>query len=77
MILLFISSSMTYKEQSSVPFLQKYLTSQPFKDILSQVSFSYGHSVISIKEVGYYKFVEFFIRKLAHFSTYFVMGLGF
>ena len=81
---------MTYKEQSSVPFLQKYLTSQPFKDILSQVSFSYGHSVISIKEVGYknrittyikevgyYKFVEFFIRKLAHFSTYFVMGLGF
>ena len=69
MILLFISSSMTYKEQSSVPFLQKYLTSQPFKDILSQV--------ISIKEVGYYKFVEFFIRKLAHFSTYFVMGLGF
>lgn len=59
MILLFISSSMTYKEQSSVPFLQKYLTSQPFKDILSQVSFSYGHSVISIKEVGYYKFVEF------------------
>ena len=77
MILLFISSSMTYKEQSSVPFLQKYLTSQPFKDILSQVSFSYGHSVISIKEVGCYKFVEFFIRKLAHFSTYFVMGLGF
>lgn len=58
MILLFISSSMTYK-RAIFCILQKYLTSQPFKDILSPFHFSYGHSVISIKEVGYYKFVEF------------------
>ncbi|NRG22266.1 VanZ family protein, partial [Klebsiella michiganensis] len=31
-------------------------------------------SEISIAEKGYFSFVEFFIRKGAHFFTYFVLG---
>lgn len=73
-IILFISSSMTYQQQTSVPFLEKYLTSQPFKTFLSQISFNYAGSTVSIAHLGYYKFVEFFIRKGAHFGTYFLMG---
>ena len=46
MVILFISSSQTYEQQSQ----------------------------ISIAEKGYFSFVEFFIRKGAHFFTYFVLG---
>lgn len=74
MLILFISSSQTYKQQTSVPFLAKYLNSQPLKEWLSQFSFTYGGSLYSVAHSGYYKFVEFFIRKGAHFGTYFLLG---
>ncbi|KRN08712.1 VanZ family protein [Liquorilactobacillus mali KCTC 3596 = DSM 20444] len=74
MAILFISSSMTYKQQTSVPFLEKYLSGEPFKNILGGVSFDYATEKISIAEVGYFKFVEFFLRKGAHFFFYFLMG---
>ncbi|KRL86105.1 VanZ family protein [Ligilactobacillus apodemi] len=73
-IILFVSSSMTYSQQTSVPFLQKYLTNKPYETELLPISFSYGGKVISIESVGYYKFIEFFIRKAAHFFTYFFLG---
>ncbi|MEG0254826.1 MAG: VanZ family protein [Vagococcus sp.] len=74
---LFVSSSQTYEQQSTIPLLQKILKNEPFKDILSSVSFSYGGSPVSIKESGYHQFIEFFIRKGAHFFTYFVLGGSF
>lgn len=55
-------------------FLQKYLTNKPYETELLPISFSYGGKVISIESVGYYKFIEFFIRKAAHFFTYFFLG---
>lgn len=75
MLILFISSSMTYEQQTSVPFLEKYLANQPFKETLSWIHFKYATGEVSISSLGYYKFVEFFIRKEAHFGTYFLMGL--
>ena len=30
-----------------------------------------------MKDSGYLKFVEFFIRKGAHFTTYFILGMSF
>ncbi|MFD0898600.1 VanZ family protein [Loigolactobacillus binensis] len=76
MILLFISSSETYKQQTSVPFLEHWLHNQPFKAQLSGISFKYVGQEVSIASSGYYKFIEFFIRKGAHFGSYFLMGLG-
>ncbi|MDK1727101.1 VanZ family protein [Dellaglioa algida] len=73
-VILFISSSETYKQQTSVPFLEKYLANKPFENWLSNVSFSYAGQVESVQQVGYFKFVEFFIRKAAHFMTYFLMA---
>ncbi|WP_057770931.1 VanZ family protein [Lactobacillus selangorensis] len=75
MLILFYSSSMTYHQQTSVPFLEKYLANEPLKGWLSQFSFTYAGTVESVKTVGYFKFVEFFIRKAAHFGTYFLFGL--
>lgn len=74
MIILFISSSQTYEQQSSIPFLQKILSNQPFKKQLSGIAFMYAGSEVSISASGYYKFIEFFIRKAAHFGTYFILS---
>lgn len=74
MILIFISSSMPYQEQSSVGFLKVLLKDKPFETELRAFSFVYAGSVVSIQENGYFQFIEFFIRKFAHFSSFFIMG---
>ncbi len=72
---LFVSSSMTYQQQTSVPFLERYLPNQPFKQALSAISFSYAGDVVSVAHSGYFAFVEFFMRKAAHVGTYFLIGV--
>lgn len=74
MVILFVSSSMTYQQQSQVSLIQKLLANEPLKAFLSQISFNFAGSEVSISAKGYVKFVEFFIRKAAHFMTYFVLG---
>lgn len=74
MVILFWSSSKTYQEQTSVPFLEKALKSQPAIGAFSNIRFQYADSEVSIAHLGYFKFIEFFIRKAAHFFTYFLMG---
>lgn len=67
---LFISSGQTYDEQSLIPTLQKWLPNKPFEQLLSKLQIPYWHSQISIEERGYYYFVEFLIRKSAHFFIF-------
>lgn len=74
MAILFYSSSQTYEQQSQVGLLEKLLSSHPFKEQLKGISFNYAGDEVSIKAKGYIKFVEFFIRKGAHFGTYFLLG---
>ena len=74
MVILCVSSSMTYQQQSQVSLIQKLLANEPLKAFLSQISFNYAGSEVSISAKVYVKFVEFFIRKAAHFMTYFVLG---
>ncbi|ABJ69816.1 VanZ family protein [Lacticaseibacillus paracasei] len=76
LFVLFFSSSMTYKEQTTVPLLERLLHHEPFKQALSGIHFNYAGEQQSIAEVGYFKFVEFFIRKGAHVSIFFLLGLG-
>ncbi|GEO78497.1 hypothetical protein FD29_GL001593 [Companilactobacillus mindensis DSM 14500] len=74
-LILFYSSSMIYKQQTSVPFLEKYVHGKPFYNGLKLIHFNYGGKVQSIENDGYYHFVEFFIRKGAHFGTYLILGV--
>ncbi|KAF1295253.1 hypothetical protein BAU15_05750 [Enterococcus sp. JM4C] len=74
MAVLFYSSSQTYEQQSQIAFLGKLLKNEPFKDFFETISFVYAGDEVSIKASGYLKFIEFFIRKGAHFGTYFLMG---
>ncbi|ARY91100.1 MULTISPECIES: VanZ family protein [Lacticaseibacillus] len=76
LFILFVSSSMTYKEQTTVPLMERLLQSEPFKPFLSTIHFDYAGETQSVAEVGYFKFVEFFIRKGAHVTIFFLLGLG-
>ncbi|PID01435.1 MULTISPECIES: VanZ family protein [unclassified Sporosarcina] len=70
-----ISSSQTYEQQSLVSTLQELLPGEPGKAILSTWEFNYWNRTISIEERGYYHFVEFLIRKAAHFFTFGFLAL--
>lgn len=67
---LFISSSQTYEQQSIVPDLERLLPNQPFEEPLSKLEIPYWGKIISVEERGYYYFVEFLLRKSAHFFTF-------
>ncbi|AQP53692.1 hypothetical protein CBF34_10840 [Vagococcus penaei] len=77
MLILFFSSAQTYEQQSQVSLLERLLKNEPFKESLSKIVFTYGGSPVSIEADGYFKFIEFFIRKAAHFFTFFVLGGAF
>lgn len=71
---LFYSSSQTYEQQSQIGLLSTLLHNESFSKGLSHIAFNYAGSEVSIEAKGYFSFVEFFIRKGAHFGTYFLMG---
>lgn len=74
MLILFIASSQTFEQQDQTKNLGKVLGNQPFLDAFSKVNFKYGGKAVSIADSGYYGFIQFFIRKAAHFMSYFIIG---
>lgn len=72
LLILFISSSMPYEEQSLKPGLSRYVNLS-FADYFRFISFDYNGKV-SVAALGASGFVEFFIRKAAHVSTFIVLG---
>lgn len=74
MAILFFSSSQTYEQQSQIGLLKTLLAGEPFKAQLSNIKLVYAGSPVSIEAQGYFNFVEFFIRKGAHFGSYFVLA---
>ncbi|WP_438311946.1 VanZ family protein [Sporosarcina sp. FA9] len=68
--ILFISSGQTYEQQSIIPTLQKWFPNKPFESLLMKFEFPYWGIKVSIEERGYYYFVEFLIRKSAHFFIF-------
>ncbi len=74
LLILFISSSMPYQAQSIKPGLSRYIP-LGFVDHLRFISFSY-HGEVSVAALGRSGFIEFFIRKAAHVSTFLVLGIG-
>ena len=72
---LFISSGQTYEQQSLIPTLEKWLPGEPFKSSLSELEVPYWGTTISVEERGYYHFVEFLLRKSAHFLIFGVLAV--
>ena len=71
----FYSSSQPYTEQNIQPLLSENLKlPDSVVALLSKISFTYAGVEISVEALGLPGFIEFFIRKGAHFSVYFVMA---
>jgi VanZ family protein len=68
--ILFISSGQTYEQQSIVPDLEEWLSEKPLESVLSKLEIPYWGIKVSIEERGYYYFIEFLIRKSAHFFIF-------
>lgn len=74
MVLLYWSSSMSYETQSLTSPLETILAGRPFENFLAQFEFTYGGELVSLYNDGYFSFIEFFLRKGAHFFSYFLLG---
>jgi VanZ family protein len=72
--MIFYSSSMTYEEQSLQSELSRYLDAGVIESTFNWVKFDYAGSEVSIEQLGAVQFIEFFIRKGAHFTVYFVLA---
>lgn len=73
--ILYYSSSMSYEDQTIQPVLGRWLSGEPLRGVLESVQFTYADNSISIDSLGYASFIEFFVRKGAHFFSYFLLGL--
>ena len=76
LLVLIISYSMTYEQQSILPELEDILANKPFERQLSLLQIPYWDTVVSVEVRGYFKFVEFLIRKLTHFVGFGCIALG-
>ncbi|GIO86608.1 VanZ family protein [Paenibacillus faecis] len=75
MTLLFMFSSQPYQQQSLKTDIEKSITQHSVKERLSGFSFTYAGHEVSIQSLGIGGFIEFFIRKAAHFSIYGLLGM--
>ncbi|WP_047980844.1 VanZ family protein [Ornithinibacillus contaminans] len=70
---LFYSSSQPYEEQNIKPFLSSNIDLSFLEVYLDWISFTYHQSEVSIAALGMEGFIEFFIRKGAHFGAFFLL----
>ncbi|MFC0236534.1 VanZ family protein [Fictibacillus phosphorivorans] len=72
--IIFYASSQPYEKQDLRPTLSANLDLTIIETMFSSVELNYAGDEISIQALGAAHFLEFFIRKAAHFITYFVLG---
>lgn len=72
--IIFYASSQPYEKQDLRPTLSTHLDLEIVVNLFSTITFYYAGDEISIEALGAAHFVEFFIRKAAHFFTYLVLG---
>ncbi|KOO47286.1 VanZ family protein [Viridibacillus arvi] len=70
LLVIFISSSQSYEQQTIVPTLREWFPNEPLRPLLSLLEIPYWGIIVSVDERGYYYFLEFLIRKAAHFGMF-------
>lgn len=75
MLIIFLFSAQPYSQQDLRPELERSFVSDSLADRLDGISFSYAGKEISVDALGGAGFIEFFIRKAAHFSVFALLGL--
>lgn len=70
---IFNSSATPYQEQDIKPFLSNELDLSFLTPIFQNITFYYHHAEVSVAALGIEGFIEFFVRKGAHLSVYFIL----
>ena len=73
-LLIFYFSSQPYHKQDLKPVLDGVVNIEGLEERLSDYSFSYAGGEVSVEGKGVAGFLEFFIRKGAHFAIFFCLG---
>lgn len=73
--IIFYSSSQPYSVQDMRPFLSNQFGLGWVSDYFSFINFGYAGKEISVENLGPAGFIEFFVRKGAHFFTNFALGI--
>ncbi|WP_257350233.1 VanZ family protein [Pseudalkalibacillus decolorationis] len=73
--IIFYSSSQPYQEQDIKPFLSDQIPLDWVSGLFGNLEFDYAGEEVSVDQLGEAGFVEFFLRKLAHLSVYFILFL--
>ncbi|ASK62713.1 VanZ family protein [Virgibacillus phasianinus] len=71
--LIFYSSATPYQDQDIKPFMTNKLDLSFLVPFVENVTLYYHHSEVSVDALGIEGFVEFFVRKGAHVSVYFIL----
>ncbi|WP_017755454.1 VanZ family protein [Calidifontibacillus oryziterrae] len=72
--IIFLFSSQTYEVQSLRPYIRNYVDLATVTELFSNFQFVYAGKRISVHTVGAEVFLEFCIRKGAHFAIFFILG---
>jgi VanZ family protein len=71
---IFWFSSQPYQKQDVKPFLGDFINEKWVEDSFENFRFEYADYHVSVEQLGAASFVEFFIRKGAHFGIFFLLG---
>jgi VanZ family protein len=72
--IIFWFSSQPYQDQDVKPLLTDSINEEWVSTNLSWLQFDYAGYYVSVEQLGAASFVEFFIRKGAHFGIFFLLG---
>jgi VanZ family protein len=71
---IFLASSQPYEQQDLRPTLVENFNLEIVEQIANDIRFTYAGTEISIESRGVEGFVEFLLRKAAHFFVYLILG---
>lgn len=75
--IIFLFSSQPYDRQDIKPVMNKIIDLSFMERYVSWISFTYANSEVSVQAIGIDRFIEFFIRKGAHFTVFFILMILF
>lgn len=73
MVVIFFFSAQPYEKQNIQPHLASAIDLQFLEPYLNWITFTYHQSEVSVARLGIYGFIEFFIRKGAHVTVFFIL----
>ena len=72
--IIFTASSQPYDKQDLRPALSERFDLHKLEPVFQNIQFHYAGSEVSVRRLGIEGFIEFFIRKGAHFGIFFLLG---